>query len=35
MYTAIAIIVFFASFAMMVREGLWNNLLNHLGVGSG
>lgn len=28
MYTAIAIIVFFASFAMMVREGLWNNLLN-------
>ena len=32
MYTAIAVIVFFAAFAMMVREGLWNNLLSALAI---
>lgn len=28
MYYTIAFIIFFATFAMMVREGLWNNLIN-------
>lgn len=32
MYLAIAIIVFFAGFAMSVREGLWNNLLNAIAI---
>ena len=32
MYLGFAIIVFFAAFAMMVREGLWNNLLNFMAI---
>ncbi|MGL4513726.1 MAG: CvpA family protein [Lacipirellulaceae bacterium] len=32
MYYAVAGIVFFATFAMMVREGIWGNLLNVLSI---